>query len=143
MLTMSRTIFTIILLVTLSLGVNAQTVINESLVKSKVYTLHQVDSVAAKGVLVYSNKGCGRCVTGKELLKTKEITFDELDLGEAGNREVMLSLVSRAAGKQNVGAMYPIIVYKDLVLYGQEDMAQFIDKLKARLDQDAQLKPLK
>lgn len=55
----------------------------------------------------------------------------------------MLSLVSRAAGKQNVGAMYPIIVYKDLVLYGQEDMAQFIDKLKARLDQDAQLKPLK
>lgn len=140
---MLRTVFMILLLGTISLGVDAQNVTSEAPVKSRVLTLNQVDSISSKGVVVYSNKGCGRCVTGKDLLKTKGIDFEELDLGEATNREVMLNLVTRAAAKQNVGAMYPVIVYKEMVLYGQEDMAQFIDKLKVRLEQDAQMKPLK
>lgn len=140
---MLRTVFLILLLGTISLGVDAQNVTSEAPVKSRVLTLNQVDSISSKSVVVYSNKGCGRCVTGKDLLKTKGIDFEELDLGEATNREVMLNLVTRAAAKQNVGAMYPVIVYKEMVLYGQEDMAQFIDKLKVRLEQDAQMKPLK
>ncbi|GEM_PF-290496 len=140
---MLRTVFLILLLGTISLGVDAQNVTSEAPVKPTVLTLNQVDSISSKRVVVYSNKGCGRCVTGKDLLKTKGIDFEELDLGEATNREVMLNLVTRAAAKQNVGAMYPVIVYKEMVLYGQEDMAQFIDKLKVRLEQDAQMKPLK
>ncbi len=89
-------------------------------------TLAQVDSISKTLPVVFSNKGCGRCTTAKNLLTTNQIPFVVVDLGIPENRSLMYSIAQRAAGSSLKGIHYPVVVYKTETQYGQSDLNEFL-----------------
>jgi glutaredoxin len=92
-------------------------------------TEHQLDSIAKNTPVVFSNKGCSRCTIAKTYLKNAEIQYIEVDLGISANRELMYNKVLAFTGKPNIGVAYPVIFYQQEVLYGQEPVKEFLDRL--------------
>lgn len=90
---------------------------------------HQLDSIAKNTPVVFSNKGCSRCTIAKTYLKDAGIQYLEVDLGTSANRELMYNKVLAFTGKTNIGVAYPVIFYQKEVLYGQEPIKEFIDRL--------------
>jgi glutaredoxin len=92
-------------------------------------TEHQLNSIAKNTPVVFSNKGCSRCTIAKTYLKNAEIQYIEVDLGISANRELMYNKVLAFTGKPNIGVAYPVIFYQQEVLYGQEPVKEFLDRL--------------
>jgi len=99
---------------------------------SLVLSLSGVDSVSMLIPVVYSNKGCGRCVTASDFLKANEMDFLKLDLGITKNRETMYHAAMRAEGKTSVSVMFPVIIYKRDVYYGQSPLREYLEALKQK-----------
>jgi len=98
---------------------------------SLTLTLHQVDSLSQYIPVMYSNKGCGRCVTAARFFDEKSIPYLKLDLAVSPNSQVMYQLASRAAGKPNIAIMYPVVAYKGVVYYGEYPLNEFLEKFAA------------
>lgn len=114
----------------LPVEVNAQQ--NENMVTdSLTLTLHQVDSLSQYIPVIYSNKGCGRCVIAARFFNEKSIPYIKLDLAVSPNNQVMYQLASRAAGKPNIAIMYPVVAYKGVVYYGEYPLNEFLEKFAA------------
>lgn len=92
-------------------------------------TLQQLDSLRQLHPLVYSNKGCGRCATAKEFLTEHKIPFVVLNIGLPENRATMYSFAQKASEGALKGIHYPVIVYKDLTQFGQNDIQVFLAHL--------------
>ncbi|NPV35305.1 MAG: hypothetical protein HPY80_01410 [Bacteroidales bacterium] len=95
---------------------------------SLTLTLQQVDSISQYIPVMYSNKGCGRCVTAARFFDEKGIPYLKLDLALSPNGMVMYQLASRAAGKTNIAIMYPVVAYKGVVYYGEYPLNEFLEK---------------
>lgn len=95
---------------------------------SLTLTLPQVDSISQFIPVMYSNKGCGRCVTAARYFDEKNIPYLKLDLSVQPNGQVMYQLASRAAGKPNIAIMYPVVAYKGVVYYGEYPLYEFLEK---------------
>jgi len=81
-----------------------------------------------KPVRIYTTTYCGFCVRAKELLKTKGIPFDEIDVtGDDAARE---KLVEMAGGLRTV----PQIFIGDTHVGGYTDLA--------KLDREGKLDPM-
>lgn len=91
--------------------------------------IQTLDSITATNIVVFSNDKCGRCHTLMQMLDEKELKYLEYDLGIEENRKVMYELATRAAGATNISVAYPVVAFRDMVLYGQEGMAEFVVKL--------------
>lgn len=92
-------------------------------------TEHQLDSIAKNTPVVFSNKGCSRCTIAKTQLNNADIQYVEVNLEINANRELMYNKVLALTGQTNIGIAYPVIFYQQKVLYGQEPLKEFIDKL--------------
>lgn len=90
---------------------------------------HQLDSISKTTPVVFSNKGCSRCTIAKTQLKNADIQYVEVNLEINANRELMYNKVLALTGQTNIGIAYPVIFYQQKVLYGQEPLKEFIDKL--------------
>lgn len=106
----------------------AQQVNNLAASDSLTLTLQQVDSISQFIPVMYSNKGCGRCVTAARYFDEKKIPYLKLDLAVQPNGQVMYQLASRAAGKPNIAIMYPVVAYKGVVFYGEYPLNEFLEK---------------
>ncbi len=104
-----------------------KTLANDSL----TLTLHEVDSLSQYIPVIYSNKGCGRCVTAARFFDEKSIPYLKLDLAVSLNSQVMYQLASRAAGKPNIAILYPVVAYKGVVYYGEYPLNEFLEKFAA------------
>jgi glutaredoxin len=122
-------------------SISAQNIPSESLhMKLATITEQALDSISKTTPVVFTNKGCSRCVTAKTQLNEAQIPYYEVDLGVSSNRELMYSKVVAISGKTNIGVTFPIIFFEQSVLYGQQPLKEFIDKLAidyAKLGQDA------
>lgn len=107
---------------------HAQQVNNLAASDSLTLTLPQVDSISQFVPVMYSNKGCGRCVTAARYFDEKKIPYLKLDLAVQPNGQVMYQLASRAAGKPNIAIMYPVVAYKGVVYYGEYPLNEFLEK---------------
>lgn len=92
-------------------------------------TLHQLDSLSQLHPVVFSNKGCGRCATAKNFLSGHNIPFVVLNIGLPENRASMYTYAQKAAGGALKGIHYPVIVYKELTEFGQNDIQVFLTQL--------------
>lgn len=95
---------------------------------SLTLTLQQVDSLSQLVPVIYSNKGCGRCVTAAHFFDEKGIPYLKLDLALSPNGMVMYQLAARAAGKTNIAIMYPVVAYKGVIYYGEYPLSEFLEK---------------
>jgi len=103
--------------------------INDSLVLS----LPQADSLSDLMPVLFSNQGCGRCVTTENFLQTNGIDFIYLNLEMEENRIIMYQVATRQAGKSNISILYPVIIYKKEVYYGETPLLEFLESLKERI----------
>ncbi|MGC8864886.1 MAG: hypothetical protein ACP5O2_04090 [Bacteroidales bacterium] len=115
----------------------AQQVNNLAASDSLTLTLQQVDSISQFLPVMYSNKGCGRCVTAARYFDEKKIPNLKLDLAIQPNGQVMYQLASRAAGKPNIAIMYPVVAYKGVVYYGEYPLNEFLEKFSASYQSSA------
>ncbi len=103
---------------------------------SLTLTLQQVDSLSQRIPVMYSNKGCGRCVTAAHFFDEKHIPYVKLDLAIAPNNQVMYQLAARAAGKPNIAILYPVVVYQGSVYYGEYPLNDFLQKFAQLFPQE-------
>ena len=95
-------------------------------------SLRQVDSLSAQIPVLFTNKGCGRCVTASVYCEEKGIPLYKISLGIPANRQTMFEVATRHAGRPDLSVMFPVIVYKDLVYYGQSPLNEFLSTLYAK-----------
>ena len=83
---------------------------------------------AVNKVQIYGTDWCPYCSAAKELLESKGISYDEIDVSDPGARQ---SMIERANGRRTV----PQIFIGDEHIGGYNELAQ--------LDRRGQLDPLK
>ena len=49
------------------------------------------------------------------------------------NRTIMYQAATRQAGKSNISILYPVIIYKKEVYYGETPLLEFLESLKERI----------
>lgn len=101
-------------------------------VDSLVLTLAGADSASMRIPVIYSNKGCGRCVTATDFFIANEMDFLKLDLGMTKNREVMYQAAMRAEDKTSVSVLFPVIIYRKEVYYGQSPLRDYLEALRRK-----------
>ncbi|MDO9511342.1 MAG: hypothetical protein Q7J34_06265 [Bacteroidales bacterium] len=95
----------------------------------EIKSIQTLDSLSATNIVVFSNDKCGRCHTLMQMLDEKGLKYLEYDLGIEANRKVMYEAATRSAGASNISVAYPVVVFRDMTLYGQESLAEFVVKL--------------
>lgn len=82
-------------------------------------------------VKIYTKNTCGYCHMAKKLLQSKDISYDEIDVGQ--DLEQFKTMVSRANGRRTV----PQIFIKDKAIGGFMELASLAQsgKLEHLLDQ--------
>jgi glutaredoxin 3 len=83
---------------------------------------YEIEDRAMKGIKIYTTQYCGYCARAKELLRTKGLSFQEVDVTE--NDEMRVKLVQMTAGRRTVPQIFigseAIGGYADLVRLDQE-----------------------
>ncbi|HOU64251.1 MAG TPA: hypothetical protein PKX96_09210 [Dysgonamonadaceae bacterium] len=100
---------------------------------SLVLSLQQADSLSEFLPIVYSNKGCGRCVTAENFLQSNGIDFIHLSLALEENRIIMYQVATGQAAKTNISILYPVIIYKKEVYYGQTPLQEYLESLREKI----------
>jgi len=89
-----------------------------------------VDSDAkAKGLVVYSKKGCGRCIKVCDFLKTNEIPFTEYDITDHGKEFDQLTKLLFANGFKGGQFTTPVVSLDDEVHYNIKNLDDFLQRL--------------
>jgi glutaredoxin 3 len=89
---------------------------------------YEVEDSAMKVIKVYTTQYCGYCARAKELLRTKGLSFQEVDVTE--NDEMRVKLVQMTGGRRTVPQIF----------IGSEAIGGYADL--ARLDNEGKLEEI-
>ena len=78
-------------------------------------------------VLIYTGPSCPFCVAAKSLLKSKNVSFDEINLGEDPSK--MDEMLKKSGGRRTVPQIFirgkHIGGYNDLMTYFEETTSNY------------------
>lgn len=87
----------------------------------KMESKYNEEQVSAKEVVMYTKSSCPYCVKAKDLLKSKNVAFREV---EVDSPEVIAEMVGRSAGRRTV----PQIFINGFHVGGYDDLAATVQK---------------
>lgn len=91
-------------------------------------TASSTEEVKGKGILFFSNNGCGKCETSQSFFDENGMPYTKLLVKE--NRPLMYEYIHQKTDGKNVAIGYPVIVYGDSIYFSIKNIQATLKELK-------------